>query len=112
VVGIGTDEGMVGENISGATAFTFVDGVIRMLSASDAATLIVGVVIVMLGDIIRGVTVVTGVKSHATLIVGVVIVLLGDIIRGVTVVTGVKVTVTVDGSLLITTTGDSLLTSA
>jgi len=79
---------MMGENIGGAILLIFVIGVSGILTVSDTATLIIGVSIVTLGDINRGVTVLTDVK------------VIGD-----------EVTITVDGSLLVTMTGDSLVLS-
>ena len=78
--------GLLGKNIRGATARVL--GVIGVLTDSVAGTLIVDVVVVMLGDIIKGVTMVTGSE-----------------------VVGVEITGTVDDSLLVTVIGESLLVS-
>lgn len=53
---------MKGENISGAAILIFVDKATELLTISEVVTLIVGVVIVMLGDMTSGVTVVMEVK--------------------------------------------------
>ena len=85
--GIGTVE-TLGKNIRGVTARAFVVRVIGALTDPVTGALIVDVVVIMLGDIIKGVMMVTGSE-----------------------VVGVEVTATVDDSLLVTTKGKSLLVS-
>ena len=77
-----------GENIRGVTACVLVVRVIGALTDPGTGGLIFDVVVIMLGDVIKGVMMVTGSE-----------------------VVGVEVTATVDDSLLVTTTGESLLVS-
>ena len=53
---------MTSDNISRVAVLMFVDKATEVLTISEVVTLIVGVAIVMLGDITRGVTVVMEVK--------------------------------------------------
>ena len=77
-----------GENIRGVTACVLVVRVIGALTDPVTGGLIFDVVVIMLGDVIKGVMMVTGSE-----------------------VVGVEVTATVDDSLLVTTTGELLLVS-
>jgi len=92
---------MMGEIISRIIVLIFVVGVSGMLAGSDAATLIVGVVIVTLGDNIRGVTLLTVTVDGSLLVTttgdSLVILLVGAV---------------TDDSLLVTTVGISLIVSA
>ena len=110
---------MTGDNISGVAVLIFVDKATKMLTIFEVVTLIiiVGVVIVMLGDITRGVTVVmevkvAGVEVTATVDSSPLVTTAGaSLIPLAELVTGVGVTVTND-SLLVTTADDSLLVSS
>ena len=84
--GIGTVE-TLDENIRGVTACVLVR-VIGAVTDRVTGALIFDVVVIMLGDVIKGVMMVTGSE-----------------------VVGVEVTATVDDSLLVTTTGELLLVS-
>jgi len=95
---------MMGEIIGGIIVLIFVVGVSGMLAGSDAAILIVGVVIVTLGDNIRGVTLLTVTVDGSLLVTTT-----GDSL--VILLIGVEITVT-DDSLLVTTVGISLIVSA
>ena len=85
--GIGTVE-TLGENIRGVTACVLVVRVIGAVTDCVTGALIFDVVVIMLGDVIKGVMMVTGSE-----------------------VVGIEVTATVDDSLLVTTTGELLLVS-
>lgn len=85
--GIGTVE-TLDENIRGVTACVLVVRVIGAVTDRVTGALIFDVVVIMLGDVIKGVMMVTGSE-----------------------VVGVEVTATVDDSLLVTTTGELLLVS-
>ena len=85
--GIGTVK-TLGENIRGVTACVLVVRVIGALTDPVTGALIFDVVVIMLGDVIKGVMMVIGSE-----------------------VVGVEVTATVDDSLFVTTTGELLLVS-
>jgi len=108
---------MTSDNISRVAVLMFVEKATEVLTISEVVTLIVGVAIVMLGDITRGVTVVmevkvAGVEVTATVDSSPLVTTAGaSLIPLAELVTGVGVTVTND-SLLVTTADDSLLVSS